>query len=142
MAMLTLGEAARLTGRGKTTLARAIKGGRLSATRMGMGNYSIDPAELARWRPFPAHSELKNATAAATGSGAANLATPDDTGAALAGIAMLRLLDDMRTDRDHWRAMAQRLPITDQRAQPWWSCRIPDRRFSGGARFGLPEEHR
>jgi hypothetical protein len=37
-------------------------------------------------------------------------------------------LDDMRSQRDHWQAMAQRLAITDQRpaapqpsqSRPWW----------------------
>lgn len=46
--MLTLGQAARLTGTSKTTLARAIKAGRLSAIRREDGSYSIDPAELSR----------------------------------------------------------------------------------------------
>ena len=47
MAMVTLGEAARLTGLGKTTLARAIKAGRLSATRTDLGSYQIDPSRRA-----------------------------------------------------------------------------------------------
>jgi excisionase family DNA binding protein len=46
--MLTLGQAARLTGTSKTTLTRAIKAGRLSATRREDGGYEIDPAELSR----------------------------------------------------------------------------------------------
>ena len=46
--MITLGEGSRLTGLGKTTLALAIKAGRLSATRTTIGSYEIDPAELAR----------------------------------------------------------------------------------------------
>ena len=46
--MLTLGQAARLTGTSRTTLTRAIKAGRLSATRRDDGVYAIDPAELAR----------------------------------------------------------------------------------------------
>jgi hypothetical protein len=46
--MLTLGQAARVTGLGKTTLTRAIKAGRLSATRREDGSYAIDPSELSR----------------------------------------------------------------------------------------------
>src|SRR6476646_5871874 len=46
--MLTLGQAARLTGTSKTTLTRAIKSGRLSASRLDDGSYRIDPSELAR----------------------------------------------------------------------------------------------
>jgi hypothetical protein len=52
--MITLGEGSRLTGLGKTTLALAIKAGRLSATRTTIGSYEIDPAELARCYPFNA----------------------------------------------------------------------------------------
>lgn len=43
---LTLREAAGLTGKSKSTLARAIKAGRLSASRSTGGRYVIDPAEL------------------------------------------------------------------------------------------------
>jgi hypothetical protein len=39
LSMLSLGEASRLTGRGKTTLARAIRRGALSATRNETGGY-------------------------------------------------------------------------------------------------------
>jgi hypothetical protein len=44
----TLGQAARAVGRSKTTLGRAIKSGRISATRSEDGRYLIDPAELSR----------------------------------------------------------------------------------------------
>ena len=46
--MLTSGQAAKLAGVGKTTLARGIKFSRLSATRRDGGGYAIDPSELAR----------------------------------------------------------------------------------------------
>ena len=46
--MLTLGQAARIAGVGKTTLTRAIKSGRMSATKREDGVYQIDPAELSR----------------------------------------------------------------------------------------------
>jgi hypothetical protein len=39
---------------GLTTLAKAIKSGRLSARRKEDDSYEIDPAELARLHPFPA----------------------------------------------------------------------------------------
>ncbi len=46
--MLTLGEAARQTGLSKPTISKAIRTGRLSATRNEQGEYQIDPAELFR----------------------------------------------------------------------------------------------
>jgi hypothetical protein len=48
----TLGQAARATGKTKPTIARAIKIGRLSATRTDDGRYMIDPAELHRVYPM------------------------------------------------------------------------------------------
>ena len=48
----TLGEAAKATGKAKTTIQRAIKSGRISASKTDAGAYSIDPSEL--HRVFPA----------------------------------------------------------------------------------------
>jgi hypothetical protein len=47
----SLGQAARAAGRSKTTINRAIKTGRLSASRRDDGSYEIDPAELTRAYP-------------------------------------------------------------------------------------------
>lgn len=47
----TLGDAAKATGKSKTTLHRAIKSGKISATKADDGSYSIDPAELHRVFP-------------------------------------------------------------------------------------------
>lgn len=50
MKQMTLGEAAKATGKSKSTIFRAVKSGKLSATREGE-EYRIDPAEL--FRAFP-----------------------------------------------------------------------------------------
>lgn len=47
----TLNGAAKATGKGKSTLHRAIKSGKLSARRTEEGSYLIDAAELARVFP-------------------------------------------------------------------------------------------
>jgi hypothetical protein len=47
----TLGEAARATGKSKPAISKAIKSGRLSASRADDGSYRIDPAELERVYP-------------------------------------------------------------------------------------------
>jgi excisionase family DNA binding protein len=47
--MLTLGQAARHCGVSKGTISKAIKTGKLSATRREDGSWSIDNAELARY---------------------------------------------------------------------------------------------
>ena len=44
----TLGQAAKATGKTKSTIQVAIKSGRLSASRDDVGRYQIDPAELHR----------------------------------------------------------------------------------------------
>ena len=105
MTMLSLGEASRLSGRGKTTLARAIRRGALSATRTETGSYQIDPAELSRAFPFPAPQSGTDATGAATCT-VAHHATPDVTTDIL--VATLRqTIEDLRQDRDAWREAAQ-----------------------------------
>ncbi len=45
---LTLGEAAKTTGKAKSTILRAIKNGIISAKKGPNGAYQIDPAELTR----------------------------------------------------------------------------------------------
>jgi excisionase family DNA binding protein len=47
----TLTKAAEVTGKGKSTIHRAIKNGKLSATRHDDGSYSIDASELHRVFP-------------------------------------------------------------------------------------------
>lgn len=47
----TLSKAAEVTGKGKSTIHRAIKSGKLSASRHDDGSYSIDAAELHRVFP-------------------------------------------------------------------------------------------
>jgi hypothetical protein len=129
--MLTLGQAARLTGLGKTTLARAIRAGRLSAGRKPDGGYEIDPAELSRVYPFPAPGDPETVTLPVA---TVHRATPDATTDVL--VATLRQTiedlrrdrDDARAERDHWRDQAQRLALPKPKPEPepepepmtWW----------------------
>lgn len=46
--MYTLGQAAKATGKGKTTIKRAIDSGKISASKDDNGHYLIDPSELHR----------------------------------------------------------------------------------------------
>src|SRR3954471_19555303 len=62
MAFLVLREAAEQAGMSKTSIFRAIKSGRLSATRDDNGGIRIDPAELARaFPPKPFQQERSRA---------------------------------------------------------------------------------
>lgn len=131
--MLTLGQAAKLTGTSKTTITRAIKAGRMSATRRDDGGYSIDPAELARvYTLTPATPETVTTAgdvvhrATDQRDPAAPPVTPPDVAARLAAVeAELRglreLADELRRSRDQWQEQAARATnaLTDQR-RPWW----------------------
>ncbi len=51
----TLNEAAKATGKSKTTIHRALKSGKVSAVKRDNGAYAIEPAELHRvFPPVPA----------------------------------------------------------------------------------------
>jgi hypothetical protein len=115
----TLGTAARATGLSKSTIHRAIKGGRVSAGRSDTGDYAIDPAEL--HRVFPP----VDTTAARFGNGSmSRSASPSEAvemamknarreaeiaASALVAELLRRQLDETRQDLNHWRGQAQRL---------------------------------
>ena len=118
MPALTLGQAARMTGVGKTTLTRAIKAGKLSAARRDDGSYEIDPSELAR--VYDVRPETPETVA--DGVAVVRHETPSETAsdpevtarlAALdAEVAGLKaLLSEVRQSRDDWRDQAARLAL-------------------------------
>ena len=126
--MLSLREAATAAGVSKSTIQRAIKSGRLSASRTDDGGYSIDPAEL--HRVYPARNGDDAARTDAVGQDATPPATAA-TAALDAEIASLRELlrradreiDDLRSDRDAWRSQAensQRLLVDARPARRGW----------------------
>lgn len=137
MAGLTLSQAAKASGKSKSTLSRAIKMGRLSATRLDDGNFSIDPAELFRAYPATSNSPYDE--------------RPIEHGATpvpaelKSRISMLELLlekereavarereisADLKEDRDRWRQQAASLladlrpqlaePSPPARRRSWW----------------------
>lgn len=141
MTTLSLGQAAKLTGVGKTTLTRAIKSGRLSAERREDGSYRIDPAELSQTYEISIERP-------ATGSGAGDVVPratgnrhPNETAEMAARQAALdteiaglreivRRLDDqardLRGERDAWRVQAENasqavILLTNQTShKSWW----------------------
>jgi hypothetical protein len=140
--MLNLREAAEQAGTSKSSIFRAIKSGRLSATRDDFGGIQIDPAELARAFP-PKPSPPERAGTIPAGNHGTDT-KQDGTGgtedlrvrnAALeAEVRLLReLADNMRAERDRWAAQAERLalappqpPALQPAAPPsrgWWPWR-------------------
>jgi hypothetical protein len=101
-------QAARLTGRGKTILARAISGRLFAGSKEG-GSANVDGTESARVYPFPAPVET-----------AAELRTRLTL--AEERLSELKaMLEDMRRDRDAWREQAQtRLLPAPAARMSWW----------------------
>jgi excisionase family DNA binding protein len=133
---LTLGQAAKVTGLGKTTLTRAIKRGHLSATRREDGSYAIDPSELSRvYKVTPETVETVTATGyaahRATPDGEAHATPRDPDVHTLLAVAQAELRhlserleevkasqDDLRRERDDWKEQAQRLALAAPIAAP------------------------
>ena len=106
--MLTLGQAAKETGLSKTAISRAIKNGKLSATRGEQGEYQIDPAELFRVYPVTGGVDRE----------AERQATPSDNNGLLGQIDALReLLAQIKEERNDLRRRLDNADEARQRAE-------------------------
>ena len=93
LTMISLSTAAHAAGVNRTTILRAIKSGKVSATKNEHGEWQIDPAELHRVYPPPQASPQQVHDQALADA-----------------VAELRLaLADTREQRDKWQAIAERL---------------------------------
>jgi hypothetical protein len=104
MPAFTLGTASQATGCAKSTILRAIKAGRISATRDDIGQWAIDPSEL--FRVFPALA----LPATAETPRMEHDATADVLVAELRQVItdLRRGQDDLRLERDKWQAAHER----------------------------------
>ena len=99
----TLGQAALKVGRSKPTLLKALKTGRMSANKVG-NEWQIEPAEL--FRVYPQTTTVND--------NALPLANPQENTIETAVLrakleAAEKQIEDLREDRDQWRATANRL---------------------------------
>lgn len=109
----TLGEAAKATGKSKTTVQRAIANGKISAEKLGIG-YSIDPSELHRVFPMQKGDTVSRDTEVDTSR---PHEAPDSASVLRVRIESLEALlrreqdvtSDLREDRDRWRHQATAL---------------------------------
>jgi hypothetical protein len=112
MTTLSLGQAARLTGRGKKILARAISGRFLTDSKEDGkedGDHNMDAAESARVYPSPA--PVETVAELRTRLALAEQRLSD----------LKAMLEDMRRDRDAWREQAQtRLLPAPAVPLSWW----------------------
>jgi excisionase family DNA binding protein len=102
----SLAEAAQATGLNRSTILRAIKNGRISGVRDELGAWSVEPVELHRVFP-PASAEPKAVP---------QLAQPDQTDALVADLRAQ--LAEMRTQRDAWQGIAERLALGSPKPEP------------------------
>jgi hypothetical protein len=123
----TLTTAARAVGLNRTTILRAIKSGKISGAKDEHGEWHIEPCELHRVYPPVSRTEERS-DATPQYAPAEDVELRIRATLAEARLADLKAtLDDMRSQRDNWQTVAQRLAITDQRptqlpsqsSRPW-----------------------
>ena len=123
----TLGQAAKATGKSKTTISRAIQKGKVSAEKDAHGAYRITPDELHRLYPMVSRNDAaqpSNVTPRITELDSENRVLRAELDASRQQSTLLTdQLADTREDRDRWRQQATAL-LTEQRppttSAPWW----------------------
>jgi hypothetical protein len=120
----TLAAAAAATGTNKTTILRAIKGGKITGTKDAHGQWFVEPAEVHRVYPAVADAVGNAAvTPQYAMADAAELALAQQRAAqAEERLTELKaLVEDLRRDRDAWHDQAQGrlLPMPGARVS-WW----------------------
>ena len=117
MPAFTLGTASQATGCAKSTILRAIKAGRISASRDELGQWSIEPVEL--FRCFPPLVVPSATPATASTAQIDRDATADMLVAELRQVIadLRRGQEDLRQERDHWRAAHEREQVAHAATQ-------------------------
>ena len=109
--MLNLSEAARESGQSKSAIWRAVKSGRLSATRTYTGDYQIDPAELHRVFSLETGEGRATAVSVKRDAMAMERAETDLMQAQIDRLFQVGELirNELDKGRDAWRSQADRL---------------------------------
>ena len=114
----SLGQAAKETGKSKSTISKAIKTGRLSAIRNEKGGWEIDAAEL-----FRVYERGDSATVAGNRVGERKATVERSPEVLRVELQTLKeerkrerlqfegIIDDLRADRDQWRNQAKQTTI-------------------------------
>lgn len=114
----TLGEAAKATGKSKTSIRRALDSGRVSGTKNDLGEWEIEPVELHRVFPLAEH---RNGDAEAEAARPVTAVLQAKLEAAEARIADKdAVIDDLRRRLDLEAEERRKLTamLTDQRQPP------------------------
>ena len=121
----TLATAAAATGLNKTTILRAIKSGKISATKDPHCQWLVEPVEL--HRVYPPDVARNTRSDAPQRDALADVELQVKVLLAEHRVGDLKsALEDMRCQRDAWQSQAERLAITDQlqEAKPTWWQRV------------------
>lgn len=132
----SLGQAAKETGKSKGTISKAIKTGRLSATKNDKGGWDIDAAEL-----FRVYDKRNSATVDVNRSGEprGDVERSSDIKALQAELETLKqermrerrqfeqTIDDLRADRDQWRDQAKQTTSLLTHRQEQQASRVEER---------------
>jgi hypothetical protein len=107
--LLTLSEAAKETGLSRTAIFKAIQSGRLSASKNDNGHFLIDPAEL--FRVYKPVNKQVNIESVLTSEQRVTAETTELLTKILERerAQLLAQIEDLKTDRDHWRKQATML---------------------------------
>lgn len=118
-AELSLSQAAKATGKSKSTINRAIKNGKLSATRHDDGTYSIAASEL--FRAFPNGTTISSIWIDTQPPPEPDKTTDFRIQALEAALQREREVNaDLMADRDHWRQQATALLAAPEKRRSWW----------------------
>ena len=128
MSTLRLSEAAEQVGVSKSTLFRAVRAGRLSATRTDDGQFLVDAAEL--FRVYPAKGQAV-AVERVEERAMVHHAMVDqmvETRVRNAELeaqvkALREMLDEARKHGEAWRAQAERLALAPPQRRSWFPWR-------------------
>jgi hypothetical protein len=126
----SLQSAATACGVNRSTILRAIKSGKISATKDEAGAWALEPVEVHRVYPLVA---VPDAPAVAVPDRARGDAATDilveELRAVVARMAHEheRAIGDLQRDRDEWRDQAKRLalgaPQAAEKPRTWWRWR-------------------
>ena len=110
----TLNKAAKLSGRAKSTISKAIKDGRLSAGKNKNGGYEIDASELFRVFPIPVENQPEGPQENTRSDSKDRVLEVELEAERKMRERLEAEVDDLRTQRDKWQDQAQRLLLTNQ----------------------------
>lgn len=134
-------QAAVVTGKNVATITRAIKSGKISATKDTSGSWQIDGAELSR--VYPLHAQTLQIPTMQKNANAAQRDNFTEANALREELAALRERDklkdtllenyvaqmaDLKEDRDKWRQQATNL-LANQEAEPVAPASVKRRRW-------------